>query len=133
MTAPTVKVAANQRLSRTAKLCQILVFCPLKGISFAGDRTLVLVWSDDIADPSERVDQLLRKSAIHFRTKPMYQDVHNVGLRIETEIPNVFQNHCFGHGTTGIAQQEFEQSKFTGLELNFLSGANDFPGEEIYF
>src|ERR1700730_16814010 len=115
MTAPTVKVAANQRLSRTTKLCQILV------------------WPNDIADTSDRVDQLLRKSPVHFRAKPVYQDIDHVGLRIETEIPNVFQNHRLGDRASGMTQQQFEQSKFTGLQLNFLSGANNFPGEQVHF
>ncbi len=63
----------------------------------------------------------------------MHQYIHNVGLRVETEIPDVFQNHGFGHRTSRMTQQQFEQGKFARLEFDFLSGANHFPGKKIHF
>ena len=63
----------------------------------------------------------------------MDEHIDDIGLRIETEVPNVFQNHGLGDRTSGMAQQQFEESKFPGLEFDFLAGANDFPREEIHF
>ena len=91
MTALTVKVAANQRLSRTAKLCQIL-----------------LIWPDDIANTSNRVDQSLRKALVNLCPKPMDQHIDHIGLRIETEVPDVFENHRLSNGASGMTQQQFE-------------------------
>src|ERR1700729_1549044 len=115
MTALTVKVAANQRLSRTAKLCQIRLIRP-----------------DDIADTSDGLDQLLRKTFVDFGAKPVHQHIDNVGLRIETEVPDVFQNHCLGDWASSMTQQQFEQSEFARLELNFLPSANDFSREKVH-
>src|ERR1700722_6722570 len=112
MTALTVKVTANQRLSRTAKLCQNPLSRP-----------------DNIANTSDRVDQPLLKSSINFRAQAMHQHINHVGLRIETKVPDVFQDHCFGDGPSAVPQQQFEQSKLTRLQFNLLSGTNNLPGE----
>src|SRR5580704_15763586 len=116
MTALTVKVPANQRLSRKAKLCQIWLIRP-----------------DHITDTSNRVDQLLRKTSIDFGAKPMYQHIDDIGLRIETEVPDVLQNHCLRDWTPRMAQQQFEEGKLARLELNFLPCANYFSREKVDF
>jgi hypothetical protein len=44
----------------------------------------------------------------------MYQRI-DPGLRIETEVPDVFENHRLSDRASGMTQQQFEQSKFAGL------------------
>src|SRR5271166_6191288 len=116
MTALTVKAPANQRLSLKAKLCQIWLIRP-----------------DHITDTSNRVDQFLRKASIDFGAKPVYQHVDHIGLRIETEVPDVLQNHCLSDRAPRMAQQQFEQGKLARLELDFLPRANYFSREKVHF
>src|SRR5687768_10102906 len=49
----------------------------------------------DITHPAHGVNQLLREIFVHLVAQPADQHIHDVGLRIETVIPNVLEDHCF--------------------------------------
>ena len=61
---------------------------------------------------------LTGKSLSILRAQPVDEHVHHVGLRIEREIPDVFEDHGLGHGPAGVAQKEFQQREFLGLEFD---------------
>ena len=63
--------------------------------------------------------------------KPMHQHVHDVGLRIKTEIKNVLQNHGLGHDAVGVAQQIFQQRKFARLQFNRLAAAPHLARQQV--
>src|SRR5260370_25559890 len=69
----------------------------------------------------------------HFRgevfvdlvSQPTNQHIHDIRLRIETIVPNVFQDHRFRDHAPGIAHEIFEQSKFACLKIQLLASANN--------
>ena len=51
----------------------------------------------------------------------MDEHVDEVRLRVEPEIPDVFEDHRFRDGTARVAQQQFEQRKLARLQLDGLA------------
>ena len=51
----------------------------------------------------------------------MHQHIHHIGLRIETVIKNVFQDHGFGHRPAGVAHEVLEQRELARLQLDGLA------------
>src|SRR5262245_11391317 len=49
----------------------------------------------DITHPAHGVNQLLWEVLVHLVAQPTDQHVHDIGLRIETVVPNVLEDHCF--------------------------------------
>jgi hypothetical protein len=53
--------------------------------------------------------------SIDFAAQPVDQNVNYIGLRIETVIENVLEDHRFGHRPVHVAHQILEQRKFARL------------------
>ena len=61
----------------------------------------------------------------------MHEHVHDVGLRIKTEIKNVLQDHGLGHDAVGVAHEVFQQRKFARLQFDGFAAAPHFAREQI--
>ena len=61
----------------------------------------------------------------------MYQDIHYIGLRIKTEIKNMFKNHGLRHRPIGMAHEILQQSEFTRLQFYFFAAQCHFTSDQI--
>lgn len=92
---------------------------------------LVFVCFENIAHAAKGVNEFLREAAVDLIAQPADQDVDDVGLWVEMEIPNMFQDHRFGQNTTWMAQHVFKQRVFAGLQIEQLVAAADFTLEDV--
>src|ERR1051325_8960849 len=90
-----------------------------------------LRWLEHITYAADRMDELGRKILVHFTPDAMHENIHHVGLRIETVVPHVFENHGLRHDTPGVAHEKLEQRKLSRLKLDAGTGARDFARNEI--
>src|SRR5271155_5533856 len=79
----TMKMSAYQRLSRK------LTVRPKRLSRF-----------EDITHAADRVQHFL--PFVYFVAQTVDQDVHDVGLRIKTIIPDVLEDHGFGDDPAGV-------------------------------
>src|SRR5271155_1385689 len=84
---------------------------------------------EDIADSPDCVDQL--PAPVNFVPEPADEHVHDIRLRIEAVVPDVFENHGLGHDAPGVAHEIFQKRELAGLKLDFFSTAPHFPGKQI--
>ena len=96
-----------------------------------GERRRGYSRAENIAGAAQGVDEFLIEIAIHFIAQPADQHVHDIGLRIEGVVPNVFENHRLRDDAPRIAQKIFEEGKFARLELDFFAIARDLAREQI--
>src|SRR5689334_6347612 len=85
---------------------------------------------EDITNSSDGVDH--RASFINFAAKTVDEDIDDIGLRIETVVEDVLENHGLGDRPGGMAHQIFEQRKFARLELDFFFGPVHFALEQVH-
>src|SRR5437867_3008207 len=85
--------------------------------------------SKDISDSPDRVQ--LRLVWIHFGAQAVDEHVHDVGLRIETVVPHMFQDHGFGHRPTRMAHQILEQGKLARLEFDGFGPTRDLARQQV--
>src|SRR5690349_17324381 len=83
---------------------------------------------EDITDSSDGVDH--RAAFIDFAAKTVNEDIDDVGLRVETVVEDVLENHGLGDWPGGMAHQIFEQCEFARLELDFFFAAMHFALEQ---
>src|ERR1700689_1608599 len=114
MAALTSNNAAKPSLSRNVKL---------RASCSTGFKT--------IADSANRLNKFDRKILVHLPAQPVDQHIHDIGLRIETVIPKLFQNHCFGYRATWMAQKQFQQREFAGLKFDPLAAARNLACKQI--
>src|SRR5512139_648685 len=65
----------------------------------------------DIPDPPDGLEHLSLEALVDLLTQPVNQHVYDVGARVEAVVPDVGQDHGFGHDPPGIAHQVCEQRK----------------------
>ena len=58
--------------------------------------------------------------------------LHDVGLWIEMELPNLLEQHGASHHTAGVAHQIFEQAELARLQLDLLPGAPDLATDQVH-
>src|SRR2546426_478447 len=85
----------------------------------------------DISNSADRVNHGAILILIHLAAQPMDQNIHDICLRIEAVIENVFKNHRFRHWTIGVAHQVLEQGKLAWLKLYFFPPFLYFATEQI--
>src|SRR5437762_6484059 len=73
---------------------------------------------EDITHSANGLDDFHRKILVHLRAQPVNENIDDVGLRIETVIPDVFKDHRFRDHSSRIPQQQFEQGEFAGLQFD---------------
>src|SRR5450759_432480 len=84
---------------------------------------------EDIADSPDGVKHC--SVLIHLAAQAMDEDVHDIGLRIEAVVEDVFEDHGLGDRAIGVAHEVFEQRELAGLQLNLLAAALHVAREQI--
>src|SRR5580765_1294785 len=85
---------------------------------------------EDITNSSNGVNH--RAALIDFAAKAMDQDIDDVGLRIETVVEDMFENHGLRHGAIGMAHEIFEQGKFARLKFDFFFAPMHFALQQVH-
>ena len=73
----------------------------------------------------------IARSLIHLAAQAVHEHIHDIGLRIEAVVEDVFQNHGLGDRAIGVAHQVFEQGELARLQLDFLRAALNFAREQV--
>src|SRR5208282_2152278 len=73
----------------------------------------------DIANSPDGLDQC--PVLVQLAAQPVNEHIHNVCLRIETVIKNMFQDHRLGDRAVGAAHEIFQQGKLARLQLDLLA------------
>src|ERR1039458_8907113 len=84
---------------------------------------------EDITNSPDRVKH--RPVLIHFAAQTVHKDVHDIGLRVEAVVEDVFEDHGLGDRAIGIAHEVFEQGELARLQLDLLAPALHVAGEQI--
>jgi hypothetical protein len=79
------------------------------------------------------VNQRTREAFIDRIAQPAHVHVGDVGLRIEVQVPDAFQQHGAGDDLPGPPHQELQQLEFLGGEVDVLAGARDFASQQVEF
>ena len=85
--------------------------------------------TEDVADTADGFEA--RVVGVDLGAETGDDDVDDVGLGIEAVVPDVFENHGLADGAAGVAEQEGEERKFAGLQIDGLAGASDFARDEV--
>src|SRR5664280_1273909 len=99
-----VKMSAYSRLSRSPMF-----------------RRSVSSRPEDIANTPDGVQH--PPVLIHLAPQAMDKDVHDVRLRIETVVEDVFEDHGLGDRAIGAAHEIFEEGELARLQLDLLASA----------
>src|SRR5215813_240305 len=83
--------------------------------------------SKNITNSANGLNHLLGEVLVYFVPQATNEHVHHVRLRIEAVAPNVFEDHRFGNNSAGVAHEIFEQRELSGLKIQPVVGASDFP------
>ena len=86
----------------------------------------------DIADTPYRRDHLLLKASVDLRTKSADKYIDDVGLGVKTVLPDMFQNHGFGHHLAGVSHEIFQKGKFTRLKIDAALSAKHLACQEVH-
>src|ERR1017187_2524017 len=84
---------------------------------------------EDIADSPNGVQH--RPVLIHLAAEAMDKDIHDVGLRIEAVVEDVFEDHGLGDCAIRAAHEVLEQRELAGLQLNLLAAALHVASEQV--
>ena len=85
--------------------------------------------AENVSHAAHRLDAFV--VGIDLRAQTRHHDVDDVGLRIETVIPDVLEDHRLAHRAAGMAQEESEQGKLARLQVDRLAGTGDFARDEV--
>src|SRR5713101_1806245 len=86
---------------------------------------------EDIAHPAQGVNHLLLEVPVDLVSQPANDDVHDVGLGIETVVPHVLHDHRLGNDLARVAQQIFQQRKLARLQLDSLAPARHLARDQV--
>src|SRR5690606_12131485 len=89
-------------VSRTVELLQKLRLLENKADAPLSRR------AEDISRTPYRVDQLGIESLVDFAAQSAHVSFDDIRLRIEMQVPDIFQQHIEGDDTAGVAHQIFE-------------------------
>src|ERR1041385_3019001 len=89
--------------------------------------------TQNISRAAHGVDQLAAETAIHLAAQPAHMGFHDIGARIEMQVPDIFQQHGAGHHPAHIAHQIFQQPEFLGLQLDRFAAAMYGTPDQIHF
>jgi hypothetical protein len=79
------------------------------------------------------VDQRGGSPAIDLCPQAADMGLHDVRLRIEKELPHLFEQHFAGDKPTFVAQQKLEQPEFARLQVYLLAAAPDSSRDKVHF
>src|SRR5437868_15061058 len=96
-------------------------------------RNFLLLIPQNITRASDRVNQRPRITFVDGVAQPAHVHIDDVGLRIEVQIPDSFEQHGARDDLAGPAHQVFQQLELLGGEVDVLAGAHDASGEQVEF
>src|SRR5258708_4949176 len=86
-----------------------------------------------IAGTAQGVNQRDRLAAIDLASQAADVRFHHRGIRLEMNIPDVFQQHGARHRLLGVFHQVFEQAKLARQQLDWGAATNDRAREQVNF
>jgi hypothetical protein len=78
------------------------------------------------------VDQFRIAAPIDLGAQPADMRFHNIGARVEVEIPHALQQHRARDHLFGVTQQIFQKLKFARLQIDGIAVAGDRAPEQIH-
>src|SRR5690606_20287893 len=84
-----------------------------------------------VAGAAHRVDQVVVEVAIDLGAQAADVRLDDGGMRVEMEVPYLFQQHGARDDLSGVAHQILEQPEFLRLELDAPAAARHGPREAV--
>ena len=75
------------------------------------------IFLKDIADSPDRVNQLLTEPLVYLFPQMADPGFHDIRLRTEVVVSDVFHDHGLGHNPAGIAHQVFKKGKLKRFKI----------------
>ena len=72
-------------------------------------------------------------AAVHLGAQPAHMGFHDIGARIEIQLPDILQQHGAGDDAPGIAHQIFQQPEFLGLQIHGLPPRCTVRADQVHF
>ncbi len=94
-------------------------------------RSVLLGRADDIAGPPDGVQQGPIEAPVDLGAQPGDVGLHDVGLGVEVEVPDLLQQHGARHDLSGVAHQVFEDLQLLRQQFDALAGARDVAAQQI--
>jgi hypothetical protein len=69
---------------------------------------------------------------IDLRPQAADMRLHDLGFRVEMELPDLLQEHCAGNDTTRISHHVFQQLEFARLKLDLPTRATDTARDQVH-
>ena len=85
----------------------------------------------NIAHSPDRVDHFVGEVFIDLVSQTADQDIHHIGLGIETVVVHMLQDGCLGYDAPFIPDKIFEQRKFSCGKADLTVSPLDLPGQQI--
>src|SRR6202042_1413158 len=80
-----------------------------------------------------RVDQRGGSPAIDLCPQAADMGLDDVRLRIEKELPHMFEQHLVGDKATFVAQQKLKQPEFARLQVYLLAATPNGSRDQVHF
>src|SRR3954451_7390689 len=84
---------------------------------------------EDITHSADRVQHAF--FPVYFVANAADQHIDYVGLRIETVIPDMLEDHGLGDDSARVPHQEFKERKLARLQLDALGTALHLAGQKV--
>src|SRR5579859_4658761 len=84
-----------------------------------------------ISRAAHRVDQLRPAVPGDLPAQPADMAFDDIGMRVEMQVPDIFQEHGARHDLAGMPHQIFEQPKLARLQLDLAVAAADGAGQQV--
>src|ERR687892_606718 len=89
-------------------------------------------FSNNIAHAADRMDEFgSAKTLVNFIPQPAHACFHDIGLRVEVIVPDMFHDHGFGNDPAGISHKILQQRKFARLEIDFVVSPRRLTSKEV--
>ena len=85
----------------------------------------------DITNPAYGVNYFDGKWAIDFLAKSTNADIHNVGVRLEMNIPNLFRKSLTRNGISSVEHEEVQERKFIWRQADIATRASHGMAHQI--
>jgi hypothetical protein len=86
---------------------------------------------ENIANPTNCVDQRPRGVMVHFTAQTIDMDIHNIGGGINPHPPDVVQNHGASYYATFIPAKIFQQGELLWCQLQQVIASSCFTTYQV--
>src|SRR5262245_52488503 len=108
------KVTARSRTYHTVSRRRIGIPC--------FRRLIILLLTEPIPNPSNRLDQRWRKIPVNFTAQIPNVHIHNIGIRVKVKIPDMLDDLSPRQNVVWMPQKQLQQGKLARAELDPLAG-----------